>query len=328
MLLARLQRISRMLVATLSVATTGCSTLMGYGTCAEVPAARLALAPPTLSATGLFADMAGDALALGVMPYRPRFELWSDGATKRRWIHLPAGSKIDAADMDAWRFPNGTKLWKEFTRDGVRVETRYMEKSGEQDDGWLAVAYVWNAEGTEAELAPEGRADVRGTGHDAPNARQCMGCHGGTPGRVLGFSAMQLPRATLVKLAHDEQLSHPAPDNTIPGADTEIAALGYLHANCAHCHNAHRPSRAVSRCFDPETTFDLSLRTTDLARLETTAVYRTAREAIIAPGSPDDSPLYRRAAASGLEPRMPALGTEGVDDIGVALLRRWILAMK
>ena len=32
--------------------------------------------------------------------------------------------------QDSWRFPQGTKLWKEFTRDGVRVETRLLQKVG------------------------------------------------------------------------------------------------------------------------------------------------------------------------------------------------------
>ena len=47
---------------------------------------------------------------------------------KRRWISLPPGSAIDASDPDAWAFPVGTRLWKEFSFGGQRVETRYMER--------------------------------------------------------------------------------------------------------------------------------------------------------------------------------------------------------
>src|SRR5688572_31053294 len=60
-------------------------------------------------------------------------QLWADGATKRRWLFLPDGAQIDSADPDHWRFPAGTRLWKEFTRDGVRVETRIMHKTGDGD---------------------------------------------------------------------------------------------------------------------------------------------------------------------------------------------------
>ena len=84
------------------------------------PPAQLSAVPARLTETGLYADLRADALAPGVLPYRPQFELWSDGASKRRWISLPPGTRIDTSDMDSWQFPEGTKLWKEFSRDNVR----------------------------------------------------------------------------------------------------------------------------------------------------------------------------------------------------------------
>src|SRR3954451_12548637 len=107
---------------------TGCASLPGYRRCAEVRLDDLARLPKTLSDTGLFADPQNERLGPGVVAYRPQFELWSDGASKRRWIFVPEGARIDSTDMDAWLFPPGTKLWKEFTRDGVRVETRLLYK--------------------------------------------------------------------------------------------------------------------------------------------------------------------------------------------------------
>lgn len=68
--------------------------------------------PERLSETGLYADESLSTLGDGVVPYRPRFELWSDGASKRRWIRLPPGAVVDTTDMDDWGFPSGTKLWK------------------------------------------------------------------------------------------------------------------------------------------------------------------------------------------------------------------------
>jgi len=65
----------------------------------------------------------GDALE-----FTPRYPLWSDGMDKRRWLHLPAGTAIDKADADAWDFPRGARAWKEFSRDGKRVETRFIER--------------------------------------------------------------------------------------------------------------------------------------------------------------------------------------------------------
>src|SRR5687767_4958187 len=75
----------------------------------------------SLGSTGLFSDLATEQLSPGVRAYRPRYELWSDGAEKRRWILLPEGERIDTSNMDDWVFPVGTKLWKEFSRDGTRA---------------------------------------------------------------------------------------------------------------------------------------------------------------------------------------------------------------
>ena len=148
--------------------------------------------PARLSETGLYTDVGADTLAPGVMPYRPAFELWSDGASKRRWIALPPGTRIDTSDMDSWQFPVGTKLWKELARDGIRIETRLLQRTGPRQGDWATMAYLWNDTNTEATAVPDGIEDARGTSHDIPAANECNGCHGGRPSRVLGFSAIQL----------------------------------------------------------------------------------------------------------------------------------------
>src|SRR5262245_14990157 len=106
--------------------------------CDDVDQERVAQAPARLSETGLFADITREIWAPGVMAYAPRFQLWSDGADKRRWLWLPPDTRIDTSNMDSWAFPVGTKFWKEFTRDGVRVETRLIEKLGPGDD-WVTL---------------------------------------------------------------------------------------------------------------------------------------------------------------------------------------------
>jgi len=80
--------------------------------------------PPTLLLTGLCLDLACAQISPEVQAYVPRYPLWADTATKRRWIFTPPGAQIDTTDMNHWKFPVGTKFWKEFTRDGIRVETR------------------------------------------------------------------------------------------------------------------------------------------------------------------------------------------------------------
>ena len=181
--------------------------------------------PCLLSETGLYgADMT--TLAGGVHPYSPSFELWTDGADKKRWVSLPAGSKIDTTDMDYWSFPAGTKLWKEFTREGVRVETRLMQK--QSSGAWYAVAYQWRADQREADAVPNGVKDASGTPHDVPNGDDCLTCHSQMPDKALGFSAIQLSHAkqdpssalewTLETLVRDGLLTTPpALPFTVPG---------------------------------------------------------------------------------------------------------------
>lgn len=304
-----------------------------YWVCDEVDEDRTARAARRLSETGLFADTARESLAPGVVPYAPRFELWSDAAEKRRWWWLPPGTRIDTSDMDAWVFPEGTKFWKEFTRDGVRVETRLLEKLG-PDEGWVALAYLWRSDQSDADAAPFGAIDAAGTPHDVPASNECGACHGGRQSFVLGFSAIQLsslPEGALdlaALVAADLVTTTPAADYEVPGTDTERAALGYLHANCSQCHNQQRPVRSGSRCFDPDSELDFSLSVDALGAPAETASYRFAVGSVIKPGQPDQSRLLELVSRRGFAQQMPPLATERVDGSAVSLLERWIREMR
>jgi hypothetical protein len=327
---ACLARATNMLAAA-ALVTAGCTP--AFRDCAPIAPAAIAELPDRLSETGLFRDVASETLAPGVRPFTPRFPLWTDGATKRRWIYLPPGTRIDTRDPDAWNFPAGTRLWKEITRDGVRVETRMLYKHAAEPDAWTPLAYVWR-DHDDAWATPAGLSNARGTPHDVPAAGDCVGCHGGVPGGVLGFSAIQLPRRGapgelgLDELAATGLVSDPLPPSDLPGDATTQAALGYLHANCSHCHNQVRPARLGPRCFDPERAFSFQLRTTDLAAPEATAVYRTAIGRVIAAGDPDGSEILDRMRSRDPWGGMPALGSERVDRAGVERIAAWIAALR
>jgi hypothetical protein len=321
-------------VATLLLA--GCETIQGYRYCSELPPAQLSAVPARLSETGLYADLRADAFAPGVLPYRPQFELWSDGASKRRWISLPPGTRIDTSDMDSWQFPVGTRLWKEFSRDNVRIETRLLQRTGPGPGDWVTVAYLWNDSNSEAIAVPDGVEDARGTAHDVPAANECMGCHGGRPARVLGFSAIQLShddppgQVTLDELARRDLLTAPPAAPLQLHADPEArAALGYLHANCGHCHNQQRPPRSGLRCFDPEDELDFLLRAGELGAVTQTAAFRTAVGHAIKPGDPGGSEVVKRMnGRRRFPPSMPPLASERVDDQGLAVVRTWIEGLR
>jgi hypothetical protein len=229
--------------------------------------------PPDLAATGL-----GEP---GTIEFTPQHALWSDGSAKRRWLWLPPGASIDKSRPDAWEFPRGTRAWKEFSRGGRRIETRYIERLA--DGSWRYASYRWNEQGTEARLAPEQGVPALAI----PSRADCLACHEGARAPILGYSAVQL----------EAKLAEPA--------------LGYLHANCGHCHNDSGPLAEVG----------LSLAHRAGAPRESAS--RTARTAA---ARRDD--LVRRIRSNNPYVRMPPLGVSVVDADGVALVEQWLSRLR
>jgi hypothetical protein len=319
------------LVLIVAFGAGGCN--QRHWVCEPPDEAALAKLPERLSETGLYSDFATETLSAGTRAYQPEFELWSDGASKRRWLLLPAGARIDTSDMDTWIFPEGTQLWKEFVRDGVRVETRLLQKVGPREQDWIGLAYVWAADQHEAYAAPQGAIDVLGTRHNVPASGECMACHAGSRSRVLGVSAIQLSRAAqgddldLERLRSRDLLSHPPVQPLIvPGDETVRAALGYLHANCSHCHNRDRPRSTGARCYEPDNELDFRLLTNELETVERTPTYQTMGSVVKA-GRPGASPLVRAVSTRDFFERMPPLASERTNSQAVALLRRWIAGL-
>jgi len=302
----------------------------------------------TLAETGLYDDPSAQTVTKDAAAFEPTYRLWSDAASKRRWVRLPPGTQIDSSDMDHWVLPIGTKLWKEFSRDGTLLETRLVERYGEGAEDYWWGSFVWNADQSEATLAVDGAQDINGTTHDAPAQEKCAVCHRGDVGRVLGLSALQMSRPknaggaaaarvgpTLADLAARGLLSAPPPEGetpyAVPGDATTAAALGYLHANCGHCHNENGTSW-------PDTQMVLRLETGE-HDAATSAVYQSlvdrelqhwrggAITLRVAAGDPAASAVVARMATRGTEDQMPPLATEDVDDDGVAALRAWIASL-
>jgi hypothetical protein len=302
--------------------------------------------PLTLADTGLCLDASCSQISTDVLAYEPQFELWSDGATKRRWIYLPPGTKINTADMDFWEFPVGTKLWKEFTRDNIRVETRLIMRIGNtgNNSDWFYVPYVWNTAQDATTAQPMGVQNANGTQHDVPSRFDCRGCHDNLkPTRILGFGAIQLdwdnPDAAqldLKELVTRDLLTNPptAPSTPtepyfkLPGTVNEPPALGYLHANCGHCHNPTSGNYGA-------TPMELRLTVGTLGQLSTTPAYMTAVNCntnvsgttatkIIVAGQPDNSAMIERFESTNMSLHMPQKGSEITDPTGQTTLRTWI----
>ncbi len=304
--------------------------------------------PMALECTGLYTDLATKTLAPGVRAYAPAVPLWSDGAEKERWIYLPPGTKIDATDPSEWVFPVGTKAWKQFSRDGKRVETRLWQKV--QANYWVRTAYAWNADETKATLSSGGDMPwgTDGGVYHIPTPDECDQCHRGRTDHLLGFEQVSLGLAgatglTLPELVK-EQLITPVPASTSltvgdDGTGVGAAPLKWLHINCgASCHNGNSNATAYGSGMrlrldptqlDGRSSAGFDARTTTLGLLATTPTWNGQTR--IVPGDPMHSLLVKlitnRGTDNPVANQMPPIASNVVDGPDTQVVIDWISKM-
>lgn len=299
---------------------------------------------PRLSDYRFFVDLARETPAPRVMPYDLETPLFSDYAGKHRYLYVPAGAAARYHGEAAFDFPVGSALIKTFgyTRQGAfrPIETRLLLRRA---SGWVALPYVWNAEGTDAVLRRAGTripltfTDPSGAerriSYAVPNQNQCKDCHAsagritpiGTKARYLNHKGQleALARAGLLDRAPADAPRVARWDD--PAQPLDARARAYLEINCAHCHD---PAGAASNSglflgWRERNPVALGIGKRPVAAGRGSGGHDFA----IAPGDPDASILIYRMES--IEPgiAMPELGRATVHREGVALLRQWIAAM-
>lgn len=188
-------------------------------------------------------------------------------------------------------------------------------------------SFVWNEDQDDALLTLNGEENALETIHDIPSWSQCHYCHDGEPGKILGFSSVQLSGKTT---AFQNLFSSGQSDFVVPGNKIEKEALGYLHANCSHCHN-DMGSCAESGLFFRLNVGDVSAEETLAFKTSVNqeAIYaKDGGEAVpatvrVVPGDPSSSAVVQRMTAQRSY-RMPWLGVKIVDRAGVEKVSAWI----
>ena len=306
--------------------------------------------PDDVFCTKLYANQDPTAYEPDVMPYTPGVALWSDGAEKHRYLYLPPSSTIDTSNLDVWKFPVGTKAWKEFVVDGVRVETRLFSKRSETL--WDSGTYIWDETGTHATLNTDPQPILLPSGYEIPKQKDCDKCHHGGADRLLGVEAvaLALPDAdgvTLASLVERGALSNPPTATAIqlPEDTTGKAAkaLGYLHANCGMpCHSTRGLGDETqlvlrlraSELWAPDgSAANLEVASTDLFKATVNQEPTTASIAQqfpgalrVTPGDHTNSLIWLVAHLRG-NYQMPPLVSHKVDDVGTRQLLDWIDAL-
>ena len=286
----------------------------------------------------------------GVVLYTLNSPLFSDYASKLRFVKLPAGQSVSYNPDSVLQFPVGTAIVKTFyypidernPKKGRRLmETRVLLHEAK---GWVALPYIWNKEQTDAVLEVAGGSDqvswIDGAGkkqsfeYQVPNMNQCKGCHERSGEMTpIGPSVRQLNDGHQLQNWSTTGLLKGLPKDHIPAlvnysdasASLDDRVKAYLDINCAHCHNPTGPARSSGLYL----TWDSKDRTAYGFFKAPVAAGRGSGNLSydIVPGKPEQSILHYRMASRDPGVMMPELGRQLTHHQGVELVRSWIASL-
>jgi uncharacterized repeat protein (TIGR03806 family) len=332
----------------------GCSQFVRHDVQARIEAPF----PRKLSGWRLFTVRSGKLQPNhGVVPYDLSTPLFSDYASKYRFVWMPPGTSAQYKADGVFDFPVGTVLAKTFAFpvDGAPferlIETRLLLHT---KTNWTPLLYIWDADQQDAsqQLVPD-PVRVRWTDHSGgihdftysiPNLNECHECHDNN--RVflpIGPKARNLNKNYAYGTDTENQLEHWARMGYLEGlpisearpvvakwddpttGSLESRARAYLDNNCAHCHE---PGGQAGY-----TGVDFRLPPSDSAHLGLCKSPNSAGEVggrryDIVPGRPDESILIYRLESTAPKTAMPQLSRDVVHVEGVKLLREWISSRK
>jgi uncharacterized repeat protein (TIGR03806 family) len=297
--------------------------------------------PAKLSETGCADTTDPKQPTSGMIPFDVISPLWSDGATKKRWLALPDQAQINIAADDDWSLPAGSVLRKDFFLKGALVETRLL--AHHVDGDWAGYSYEWDAGQTDATLVTAAKT-VNAEGQDwyYPSGADCLRCHSVAAGRALGPKTPQLNRdytygttgitanqidtyasiGLFTNPPASAAASLPALVSPLSSSGTiEQRAKAYLDANCSHCHRPGGPGRGVADLRNETALADMNVCNQD-----PTDDLGVGGAKLLVPGNPALSLIALRMKDTGVN-RMPPLATSVNDIDGIALVEQWIASM-
>ncbi len=170
--------------------------------------------PLLLSETGVFSDTPAMTPVSGLIPYQPNVQLFSDNATKIRYMGVPYNGGVMTPDQQigfaptgSWSFPGGTVFVKTFelqtnltSADSLlRLETRLLVRNN--SGGVYGVTYKWRPDYSDADLLTASSnqtvliTTASGTVTNTwyyPSPADCLTCHTPVANYVLGLNTRQL----------------------------------------------------------------------------------------------------------------------------------------
>lgn len=305
-------------------------------------------------------DIKNQVPSLNVLPYEPASSLFTDYASKKRFIWMPPGVKANyVADNKILDFPVGTALIKTFYYTTIQpgnttkiIETRVMIR---KEDKWHFYEYLWNDEQTDADLVtgtdfttgssknitfakPSG--EIITTDYRIPSESECFACHkineistpiGVKPQNLNHMHMFGNSNKNILKKLVEQGYLDSYPENiasTVDYHDTtkplDLRLRSYLDANCAHCHQDE------ARCYYRPIRLPFSQTNVDsnigICLFADEPINATLQK-VIAPGNYNKSIMHYRLSSNDESERMPLLGRTIVHDEGVELLEQYISSL-
>ena len=270
----------RMIVSAIATSETEkahATSLPENAASSEVQLPRDGTAFERLSEYNLFLDFATQTPNKGVVPYDLATPLFTDYASKHRFVYMPDGRAAQYDPERMFAYPVGTILVKTFgylndIRDESEgeelIETRLLIRDRRN---WTAWTYVYDDDTEDAVLEVDGASrhvawthydgNERSIDYIVPTAKDCRGCHNERYNIVpIGPKAWNLNHDYEYGHGTENQLSHwstigildgaPEPEaapalpawDDVAHATLDERARAYLEVNCAHCHNPNGPA--------------------------------------------------------------------------------------
>ncbi|WP_408031253.1 SO2930 family diheme c-type cytochrome [Tenacibaculum xiamenense] len=293
-----------------------------------------------------------------VIPYELNSPLFTDYASKKRFIVIPKDKTISYKENGVLDFPLGTIIIKNFyytsnelnkPNDQI-IETRLLILDSASKK-WVPLPYIWNEDQTEAYLYILGKdidivrknekSEEQAFMYSVPNINMCKNCHVKNTKIVpLGPTARQINRYNqvfdsnqidyLITNSFIEGIKSSANSPKIPNyLDEKVSinnrARAYLDVNCAHCHREGGSAKTSG--------LHLNYLQNDMYKVGVNKPPVAAGKGSgnldfdIVEGKPNESILMYRM--KHLEPDivMPEIGKNTLHKEGVELIEKWIISL-
>ena len=339
---------------------SSCSLEDKYAPISEYVNIDLSQVPFTnLSDYGFFSgDMNALIPSQGIYPYSLTSPSFADYSTKERFIYLPEGTHMEyLGDFNTLKFPIGTIIIKNFMYyNDIRdkslgrkiIETRLLVR---KETKWKPFSYKWNDDQTEAiRLIVGGTVTASTIAQDGnlkeisryviPRELDCRTCHNlneeMTP---IGPKPANLNRPMENDLS-ENQIDYFVEEGILNGVPTNVGQIpdysdasldpitrgkAYLDANCAYCHRQGGTANANGLFINWD--YDEEGIHTGIFKIPTN-FNAPGFQYDIVPGSPDESILLYRMTQTEAPAVMPQLSRSINDDMGIEIIREYILNLE